>query len=139
MFNQLDSTCLVSLKTFREVVFTDLRKKLLDALMDEIRKHREKEDVNWDTLHKTIETFINVGYKKDVKLKKVGEIFQWTGEENLHEYDEMFEKTFIDKTKEYYTVKCNEWLQSLNCPEFINIALEKLEMEERIAEEHMDP
>jgi cullin 3 len=139
MFNQLDSTCLVSLKTFREVVFTDLRKKLLDALMDEIRKHRENEDVNWDTLHKTIETFINVGYKKDVKLKKVGEIFQWTGEKNLHEYDEMFEKTFIDKTKEYYTVKCNEWLMSLNCPEFINIALEKLEMEERIAEEHMDP
>jgi hypothetical protein len=26
----------------------------------------------------------------------------------------------------------------LNCPEFINIALEKLEMEEQIAEEHMD-
>lgn len=63
MFNQLDSTSLVSLKTFREVVFTDIRKKLLDALMDEITKHRELEDVNWDTLHKTIETFINVGYK----------------------------------------------------------------------------
>ena len=139
MFNQLDSTCLVSLKTFREVVFTDLRKKLLDALMEQFTKHREKEDVNWDTIHKTIETFINVGYKKDVKLKKVGEIFQWTGEKNLQEYDELFEKTFIEKTREYYTVKCNEWLQSLNCPEFINIALEKLEMEERISEQHMDP
>ena len=139
MFNQLDSTSLVSLKTFREVVFTDLRKKLLDALMDEITKHREKEDVNWDVLHKTIETFINVGYKKDVKLKKVGEIYQWTGEKNLQEYDEMFEKTFVEKTKEYYTLKCNEWLQSLNCPEYINMALEKLEMEEQIAEEHMDP
>ena len=138
MFNQLDSTSLVSLKTFREVVFTDLRKKLLDALMDEITKHREKEDVNWDVLHKTIETFINVGYKKDVKLKKVGEIYQWTGEKNLQEYDEMFEKTFIEKTREYYTVKCNEWLQSLNCPEYINMATEKLEMEEQIAEEHMD-
>lgn len=139
MFNQLDSTSLVSLKTFREVVFTDLKKKLLDALMDEIRKHREKEDVNWDVLHKTIETFINVGYKKDVKLKKVGEIYQWTGEKNLQEYDEMFEKNFIEKTREYYNIKCNEWLTSLNCPEFINIALEKLEMEEQIAEQHMDP
>lgn len=139
MFNQLDSTCLVSLKTFREVVFTDLRKKLLDALMDEITKHREKEDVNWDTLHKTIETFINVGYKKDVKLVKVGENFQWTGEKNLGEYDDLFEKTFIQKTQEYYTLKCNEWIQSLNCPEFINIALEKLEMEEQIAQLHMDP
>ena len=139
MFNQLDSTSLVSLKTFREVVFTDLRKKLLDALMNEITKYREGEEVNWDILHKTIETFINVGYKKDVKLKKVGENFQWTGEKNLQEYDELFEKTFIQKTREYYTVKCNEWLQSLNCPEFINIALEKLEMEERIAEQHMDP
>jgi hypothetical protein len=139
MFNQLDSTCLVSLKTFREVVFTDLRKKLLDALMDEITKYREKEDVNWDILHKTIETFINVGYKKDVKLKKVGEVFQWTGEKNLQEYDEMFEKTFLEKTREYYTIKTNEWLQSLNCPEFIEMALKKLEMEDRIAEEHMDP
>jgi cullin 1 len=105
MFNQLDSTSLVSLKTFRDVVFTDLRKKLLDALMDEIRRFREKEDVNWEVLHKTIETFINVGYKKDVSLKKVGEVFQWTGEKNLQEYDEMFEKTFIEKTKEYYTIK----------------------------------
>jgi len=139
MFNQLDSTSLISLKTFREVVFTDLRKKLLDALMDEIRRFREKEDVNWEVLHKTIETFINVGYKKDVSLKKVGEIFQWTGEKNLQEYDEMFEKTFIEKTKEYYTIKCNEWLQTLNCPEYINVALEVLEVEERIAEQHMDP
>lgn len=139
MFNQLDSTCLVSLKTFREVVFTDLRKKLLDALMDEIRKFREKEDVNWETIHKTIETFINVGYKKDVKLKKVGEIFQWTGEKNLSEYDDLFEKEFILKTREYYTIKTNEWLDTHNCPEFVNIALETLEIEEKIAEEHMDP
>lgn len=139
MFNQLDSTQLISLKTFREVIFTDLKKKLLDALMDEIRKHREKEDVNWDTLHKTIETFINVGYKKDVKLKKVGEIFQWTGEKNYQEYDELFESTFLDKTREYYTMKTNEWIQSLNCPEFINIALEKLEMEDNIADQHMEP
>lgn len=139
MFNQMDSTQLVSLKTFREVIFTDLKKKLLDALMDEITKHREKEDVNWDTLHKTIETFINVGYKKDVKLKKVGEIFQWTGEKNYQEYDDLFESTFIEKTKQYYTIKCNEWLQTLNCPEFINIALEKLEMEELIADQHMEP
>jgi hypothetical protein len=139
MFNQLDSTCLISLKTFREVVFTDLKKKLLDALMLEITKHRENEDVNWDTLHKTIETFINVGYKKDVKLKKMGEQFQWTGEKNLTEYVEIFEYTFIQKTKEYYTIKSNEWLQSLNCPEFINIALEKLENEDLIADQHMDP
>ena len=139
MFNQLDSTSLVSLKTFRDVVFTDLRKKLLDALMDEIRRFREKEDVNWEVLHKTIETFVNVGYKKEVSLKKVGEVFQWTGEKNLQEYDEMFEKTFIEKTKEYYTIKWNEWLQSLNCPEYINIALDVLEVEDRIAEQHMDP
>lgn len=138
MFNQLDSTCLVSLKTFREVVFTDLKKKLLDALMEEITKHRENEDVNWDTLHKTIETFINVGYKKDVELKKVRGQFMWTGEKNLTEYVEIFEQTFIQKTKEYYTIKSNEWLQSLNCPEFINIALEKLESEDNIADQHMD-
>jgi cullin 3 len=138
-FNQLDSTCLVCLKTFREVVFTDIREKLLSALMEEITKHREKEDVNWEVLHKTIETFINVGYKKDVKLVKVGENFQWTGEKNLQEYDDLFEATFINKSKEYYTMKSNEWLQSLNCPEFINIALEKLDMEDRIADQHMDP
>lgn len=107
--------------------------------MDEIRKYREKEDVNWDVLHKTIETFINVGYKKDVKLIKVGENHQWSGEKNLGEYDDLFEKTFIEKTKEYYTIKCNDWIQSLNCPDFINVALEKLEMEEKIAQEHMDP
>lgn len=73
--------------------------------MEEFTKHRENEDVNWDVLHKTIETFINVGYKKEVKLVKVGENFQWTGEKNLGEYDELFEKTFIQKTSEYYTVK----------------------------------
>ena len=139
MFNQHDSTCLVSLNTFRQVVFTDLREKLLAALMDEFTKHREKDDVNWDVLHKTIETFINVGYKKDVRLVKVGENFQWTGEKNLNEYDELFEKNFIIKTQQYYTIKCNDWIQSLNCPEFIDVVLEKLEMEEKIAQEHMDP
>jgi len=107
--------------------------------MDEIAKHREKEDVNWDVLKKTIDIFIKVGCKKDVKLKKVGESYQWTGEKNLEEYDNIFEKNFIIETTKYYKAKCSDWFNTLNCPEFIDIALEKLEMEEQLAEEHMDP
>ena len=83
MFNYFDKTLEVSQITFREIVFTNFRSKLQDALLNEISKYRENEDVNWDIVHKTFETFINFGYEKNVNLKKVGDKLQWTGDKNL--------------------------------------------------------
>jgi len=136
--NLLDSTFLVSLQTFREILFNELSQKLLDALIGEIRKYREKEDVNWEIIHKTIESFIYVGFGNDVKIKKVGDLFQWDGQKNLSVYDKLFETIFIEKTKEYYTIKCKDWLLLMNCPDFINITLKTIKMEEKIAQENMD-
>jgi AraC-like DNA-binding protein len=139
-FSNMDSTVLTAIKLFKSVVFDTLKQELVDAVLEEIRKWREGDDVDWAVLHLVIESFITIGITKNAKIEKgtSGEgSFKWGGEQNLHEYDGLFEKTFLQHTKEYYKQQADQWFVQLNSPEYIRKALSRFEEEEKKAVEHM--
>ena len=108
-FSNLDSTTLSALKFFKEMVFDKLKEPLVGSVLEEIRKWRDGDDVDWEALHFVIESFITIGITKNASIVRgtAGSgSYRWDGEQNLNEYDSLFEKRFIAETKEYYRVKC---------------------------------
>ena len=82
-FSNLDSTVLTAIKYFKRIVFDNLKQDLVEAVLDEIRKWREGEDVDWAVLHLVIESFITIGITKNAKSEKgtAGEgSHKWGGE-----------------------------------------------------------
>jgi len=82
-FSNADNTVLTSLKYFKLNVFDKLKQPLVDAVLDEIRKWREGEEVNWNVLHMVIECFITIGITKNAKIENgtAGEgSLKWGGE-----------------------------------------------------------
>lgn len=139
-FSNMDSTILTSIKLFKSVVFDSQKKELVTAVLDEIRKWREGEDVDWAVLHLVIESFITIGITKNAKIEKgsAGEgSLKWGGEQNLHEYDGLFEKQFLEDTREFYRAQAGQWFVQMNSPEYIRKALSRFEEEERKAVQHM--
>ena len=105
-FSSLESTVQVAIKNFKNMIFQDIKQQLISAILDEIKRWRENEDVDWDVIHLVIEAFISIGITKNAKIEKgtSGEgSLKWGGEQNLNDYDSLFETPFIENTKEYYT------------------------------------
>lgn len=139
-FSNMDSTVLTGIKLFKQKVFDQLKVELVEAVLEEIRKWRQGDDVDWKVLHLVIESFITIGITKNAKIEKgtLGEgSLKWGGEQNLNEYDGLFEKTFLKDTRDYYRQQAAEWLVQLNSPEYIRKALSRFEEEEKKAVEHM--
>lgn len=82
-FSNVDNTVLTALKTFKSKVFDNLKNELNSAVLEEIRKWREGEEVNWNCLHSVIECFITIGISKNAKIENgtSGEgSLKWGGE-----------------------------------------------------------
>lgn len=97
-FSNADSTVLTALKTFKSEVFEKMKVNLVNAVLEEIRKWREGEEVDWNVLHMVIECFITIGINKNAKIENgtAGEgSLKWGGEQNLNEYDSLFQDSFI--------------------------------------------
>jgi cullin 1 len=125
-FSNMDSTILTSIKLFKSTIFDTIKHDLVETVLEEIRKWRDSEDVEWDVLHLVIESFITIGITKNAKIEKgtAGEgSLKWGGEQNLNEYDGLFEKTFIKHTRTYYHAQAENWLMNMNSPEYIRKAL----------------
>ncbi|CAI2383746.1 unnamed protein product [Moneuplotes crassus] len=137
-FNRLESFVFTALGLFRDIVFTNLKQALTSALLISFQRHRLKEDVHWEFIHKTLQTFVDIGYKQDVQLKKNGNDYCWSGVKDLSKYRDVFENKFIKETQDYYSIKATEWAQNLSCPEYIAVVQETLEMEEQILVDYMD-
>lgn len=82
-FTSLDSTVQAAIKYFKEMIFQGIKEKLIGAILEEINKWRQNEDVNWDVIHLVIEAFISIGITKNAKITKgtAGEgSLKWDGE-----------------------------------------------------------
>jgi len=82
-FSNMDSTVLTGIKLFKQKVFDQLKQELVEAVLEEIRKWRQGDDVDWNVLHLVIESFITIGITKNAKIEKgtLGEgSLKWGGE-----------------------------------------------------------
>ncbi|CAI2385484.1 unnamed protein product [Moneuplotes crassus] len=137
-FNQIESTVVFANKAFKSIVYGEIKKKLAEALINQIVTLRHADDISWNLNHRVIESLLISGCEGEIKIEKVGENFKWVGQiNNFQDYDELFENRFLENSKEYYLTICNEWLQSLNNIEFIISATDKIELEEQMADNYI--
>ena len=68
-FSNSDTTYQIELKSFRTIVYEKIKNNLVDAVLDEIWKWREGEEVDWNVMHYVIECFITIGITKNAKIE----------------------------------------------------------------------
>lgn len=134
----MESLCQTGLKIFKEQVFNKVNKSVTDATLKRIYQEREKEHVDWHILRDTILGYVQLGLVK-ADIVKNGEDLFWKGEKDLAVYEKSFEEQFIKESKDYYTRKAQQWISSLNCPEYLQAAEDYLVAEERRADNYLEP
>ena len=92
-FSNTPSTIQCALQEFKDHVFVQFRPVLIESVLEQFTRWREGEDVNWRNIHAVIETFITIGITKGANIGTNPDgSLKWTGEQNLNDYDTIFEK-----------------------------------------------
>lgn len=91
-FSNTPSTVQCALQEFKDNVFVRFKEVLIESVLEQFKQWREGVDVNWRNIHAVIETFITIGITKNATIgANPDSSLKWTGEQNLNEYDTIFE------------------------------------------------
>lgn len=95
-FSNTPSTVQCALQEFKDSIFTKFKEILSESVLEQFNWWREGEDVNWRNIHAVIETFITIGITKNATIgNNIDGSIKWSGEQNLNDYDNGFEKYFL--------------------------------------------
>ena len=122
-----------SLKRFREKVHDAHRKDILAAVLDQIRRDRDGEDINLENLKTTLQAYVDMGLDKP-KTQKIPSGIVWQGDKNLFVYESEFEAPLLEMTQVDYERKANLWNSQKNCPEYLMTVENSLGHEEARAD-----
>jgi len=101
---------------YRDYVFKKFRDTSRNAILQSIRREREKEEQDRELLRDSIKVFVDLGSKLsnvDLKIYKVH-----------------FQTELISETRKWYKGKSREWLDSSSCPEYLKLAEDCVKKEE---------
>jgi hypothetical protein len=104
--------------------------------LNEIKKDRLSERVDYVLIKNSIQQFIYMGYEEKVVINKRGgaQDLNWTGDRNLMVYDKEFEIHLKKATEEFYSSSSDKWRLSLSCFEYVHKVQKHLTKEETNAD-----
>ena len=118
-----------SLKRFKEKVHDAYKAQILAAVIDQIKKDRNGDDVNIDNIKIATQAYVDMGLDKP-KTQKIPSGIVWQGDKNLYVYEQEFEIHLINSTQDDYERKANLWNSQKNCPEYLHTVEQSLAHEE---------
>ncbi len=92
----MQTLAMSSLLFFKEKCFLEVQDQLRGALLDQITKDRDGEQVDWDLLKKSIQAFVQMGFI-NADIIKLDDDYVWKGDKNLQIYENSFEKQLIQR------------------------------------------
>ncbi|OMJ91564.1 hypothetical protein SteCoe_5815 [Stentor coeruleus] len=134
----LPSLFLAGMTIFKSQVFNQIKVHLCNALIDQINNERNGAYIDINTIKETLLCFAQLGCDK-FSIENTGGKFLWIGQPNLDLYHEEFENIFLEKTKEFYISKSQQWITSMSCPEYLHAVNQAFANEERRLQEYLEP
>lgn len=128
----MNTLAMNSLTFFKEKCFNEIKESLKNSLLSQISKDREGEQVDWDLLKFSIQAFVQMGFI-NADIIKQDDDYVWKGDKNLVIYENDFEKYLISRSKDEYQHKSTQWMDRMNCPEYLKEAEKHLLKEEERA------
>lgn len=89
-----------SLQFFKEQCFGALQEPLRGALLNQITKDRDGQQVDWDLLKNCIQSFVQMGFI-NADIIKQDDDYVWKGDKNLSIYESQFEKFLIQRVNSF--------------------------------------
>ncbi len=134
----MQSLAMSALTFYKDKCFMDLQHRLCSAIVELITKDREGEYVDWDLLKNSITAFVHLGFI-NADILKQDDDYVWRGDKNLQVYETNFEREFIERSRNEYSVKSAGWMQQFNCPEYLRAIEKHLLKEEERANYFLQP
>ena len=107
-----------SMRRFREQVHDAHKRQILDAVLDQIRRDRDGEEINVENLKVALQAYVNMGLEKP-RTQKIPTGVVWQGDKNLYVYETEFEGPFLTRSQVEFERKANLWNSQKNCPEYL--------------------
>jgi len=105
----------LALETWKKFMTEPLKDRLVGLLLAEIKADRCGSDVNEKVVHSIVHSFVLVDqYKKKSPLAL---------------YENMFEKTLLEETADYYRAEAAKLIETLNCSDYMEKVLSRLDDE----------
>lgn len=123
---------------FKDKCFLIAKPKIIGQLLEQVTKDRNGEFCDWDLLKDAINSFVQLGLQS-ADIIKQGDDFVWRGDRNLDLYNQHIEKAIIDDAGQEYGFKAQQWMSSLNCPEYLDTIDKQLTKEEERADYFLQP
>ena len=84
---------------FVEHIFAAKRVDITQAILDQIKQDRARQQIDKEIVKKCIQVFVDVGLVQPKPMKTAQSLFVWQGDRNLSEYDDHFEAEFLRATQ----------------------------------------
>ena len=82
----MQTLAMSSLQFFKEKCFTEIQDPLRNALLNQITKDRDGQQVDWDLLKNCIQAFVQMGFI-NADIIKQDDDYVWKGDKNLTIYE----------------------------------------------------
>ena len=94
----MQTLAMSSLHYFKDKCFTIMVEPLKNALLNQITKDRDGQQVDWDLLKNCIQCFVQMGFI-NADIIKQDDDYVWKGDKNLNQYETKFETFLISRVK----------------------------------------
>lgn len=111
------------LMVWRDELFYALKQQLFDGIMSLVHRDRTGESINTQLVRQMTDCFVQLGLQED------DEADAEAGMGQLAVYKEHFEKSFLDKTSEFYVAESDAFLEQNPVTEYMKKAESRLEEE----------
>ncbi len=82
----MQTLAMSSLQFFKEKCFGEMQEPLRNALLNQITKDRDGQQVDWDLLKNCIQAFVQMGFI-NADIIKQDDDYVWKGDKNLTIYE----------------------------------------------------
>jgi len=115
----------LALETWKKFMTEPLRDRLVGLLLSEIQEDRCGKSVQENVIHSVVHSFVLAEqYKKKNPLAL---------------YENMFEEKLLQDTGDYYRVEANKLLESMNCSDYMEKVLSRIDEESYRARKFLHP
>eukprot|EP01094_Clydonella_sp_ATCC50884_P025618 TRINITY_DN67_c0_g1_i1.p1 TRINITY_DN67_c0_g1~~TRINITY_DN67_c0_g1_i1.p1 ORF type:complete len:772 (+),score=411.37 TRINITY_DN67_c0_g1_i1:117-2432(+) len=118
----------MSLVVWREEMFDKLRERLTAAVLNQIERARNAEDIDSSLLKSVIDSYVRMGLTKEKP-----------DETNLSRYKQDFEGEFLKTSELYYTAESSSFVEENSVADYMKKVEARLAEEKRRVEAYLHP
>lgn len=134
----LKSIGITAMEIFVSKCYEQVKDSLRNQLLNVFTQDRNGKDADESQLAAVIKTYVQMGLTA-AQPQRINDKYFWEGSKNLTHYENEFEVHFLTRAREEYDNKAKKWISECTAPEYLTLADQAFDHEERYCAALLQP